>query len=59
MPDEKKEQRPANSILTEEQDALLDLYLHRLDEHFEYLKKAEKAEVEIETLHLKRILSKS
>ncbi|WP_197088700.1 hypothetical protein [Rufibacter radiotolerans] len=44
-------------ILTHEQDALLDLYLSHLDTYFENLKTTEKIQVEIETLHLKRILS--
>jgi hypothetical protein len=44
-------------ILTHEQDALLDLYLSHLDMYFENLKTSEKIQVEIETLHLKRILS--
>ncbi|WP_169788139.1 hypothetical protein [Rufibacter tibetensis] len=46
-----------NGILTQEQDALLDLYLNNLDNFFENQKKAEKLKVEIETLHLKKILS--
>lgn len=45
------------TILTQEQDEVLDLYLKRLDEYLENQKDAEKVEVEIETLHLKRILS--
>ncbi|GAB3195303.1 hypothetical protein ABID22_003638 [Pontibacter aydingkolensis] len=44
-------------ILTAEQEELLDLYLQKLDTFFEELKEAEKTEVAIETLHLKRILS--
>ncbi|QCR21546.1 hypothetical protein C1N53_03755 [Pontibacter sp. SGAir0037] len=46
------------SVLTEEQDALLDLYIQHLDNFFEDIKKSEKIQVEIETLHLKRILKK-
>ncbi len=46
------------SILTNEQDALLDLYIKSLDEFFVRLKDSEKIQVEIETLHLKRILTK-
>lgn len=59
MPEENKQPLPANSILTQEQDALLDLYLNKLDSIFDQLKKSEKVEVEIEIQHLKRILSKS
>jgi hypothetical protein len=44
-------------ILTPEQDALLDLYLKNLDKFFENVKESEKTQVEIETLHLKRLLS--
>ncbi|WP_190300361.1 hypothetical protein [Rufibacter hautae] len=45
------------SVLTQEQDALLDLYLNNLDNFFENQKNAEKIQVEIETLHLKKILT--
>ncbi|WP_187262296.1 hypothetical protein [Pontibacter beigongshangensis] len=45
-------------VLTQEQDALLDLYTQNLDNYFEAVKASEKIQVEIETLHLKRILSK-
>ncbi|WP_210465330.1 hypothetical protein [Rufibacter roseolus] len=44
-------------VLTQEQDALLDLYLNNLDNFFENQKNAEKIQVEIETLHLKKILT--
>ncbi|WP_199688394.1 hypothetical protein [Pontibacter oryzae] len=50
--------RPANSILTEEQEELLDAYLQKLDDIQEQLKLAEKVQVAIETEHLKRILSR-
>lgn len=59
MPDDKQNNVSSSSILTQEQDAILDMYINRLDEFFEHIKKAEKIEVEIETLHLKRILTKS
>lgn len=49
---------PYNSILTEEQDQILDMYIQRMDEYFESIKASEKMEVDIETLHLKRILAK-
>ncbi len=57
MPDDKKQPQP-NSILTKEQEAILDLYVIRLDEIFEELKAADKIQVEIETRHLKKILTK-
>ncbi|QNF33717.1 hypothetical protein HUW51_13670 [Adhaeribacter swui] len=47
-----------NSVLTEEQDLILDMYIQKLDAYFESLKESEKIQVEIETLHLKRILTK-
>ncbi|WP_192821025.1 hypothetical protein [Rufibacter sp. LB8] len=43
--------------LTKDQEALLDLYLQNLDSFLENLKDAEKIQVEIETLHLKKILT--
>ena len=46
-----------DSILSEEQEAILDLYIESLDNYFEELKQSEKTQVEIETLHLKRLLS--
>jgi predicted DNA-binding protein YlxM (UPF0122 family) len=49
---------PPDSLLTPEQEAVLDLYIENLDYIFEEIKEAEKTQVEIETLHLKRILSK-
>lgn len=45
------------SILTQEQEELLDKYLQSLDNYVENLKNSEKIQVEIETLHLKRILA--
>ena len=50
-------QKPLRSILTEEQEALLDRYILRLESKYESLKLAEKIQIEIETEHLKRILS--
>ena len=58
MKDSMKENRSGNEILTKEQEDLLDLYLDKLDYLFEQMKAAEKVQVEIETLHLKKILSK-
>lgn len=45
-------------ILTQEQDALLDMYIERLDNFLNDVKASERIQVEIETLHLKRILTK-
>ncbi|WP_114783796.1 hypothetical protein [Botryobacter ruber] len=45
-------------ILSSEQEALLDLYIQKLDQFFEDVKTSEKIQVEIETLHLKRLLTK-
>jgi hypothetical protein len=55
---EGKEQAPRPGILTPEQEAVLDLYIKHLDTFFEDQKELEKLQVEIETLHLKRILDK-
>ncbi len=49
---------PPDSILTPEQDAILDLYIENLDHFFEEIKESEKTQVAIETQHLKRILSR-
>lgn len=47
-----------HTILTAEQDAILDMYLAKLDDYFKNIKEREKMQVEIETLHLKRLLTK-
>jgi hypothetical protein len=53
-----KQQDPSpHSILTPEQAALLDMYLQNLDNFLENIKTSEKIQVEIETLHLKKILT--
>jgi hypothetical protein len=49
---------PQDSFLTEEQKAILELYIQNLDYFFEQIKESEKTQVEIETMHLKRILSR-
>ena len=49
---------PQQRVLTPEQEALLDLYIQKLDQFFEDVKTSEKIQVEIETLHLKRLLTK-
>ena len=57
-----KEEEQANSaaaeLLTQEQEEVLDLYIQQLDEFYGAIKESEKRQVEIETLHLKRILTK-
>ncbi len=57
-PREKDKEYSPVRILTPEQDALLDLYIKKLDDYLEEVKASEKIQVEIETLHLKRILTK-
>jgi hypothetical protein len=49
---------PQDSFLTEEQKAILELYIQNLDYFFEQIKESEKTQVEIETMHLKRLLSR-
>jgi hypothetical protein len=58
MPDDKKEQGGQQHILSAEQEVLLELYLKNLDDIFKNIQESEIVQVEIETLHLKRILSK-
>jgi hypothetical protein len=57
MPADNNNNRLPDSILSAEQEAILDLYIENLDNFFEEIKQSEKTQVEIETLHLKRILS--
>lgn len=57
-PREKDKEYSPVRILTPEQDALLDLYIQKLDDYLEEVKASENIQVEIETLHLKRILTK-
>lgn len=57
MKEDKQEKAPQDMVLTDEQDYILDLYIANLDNFFEEIKQAEKTQVEIETMHLKRILS--
>lgn len=56
MADKKELQKTSQSILTGEQEALLDLYIQSLDSFREELRASEKIQVEIETQHLKKIL---
>jgi hypothetical protein len=53
-----KEVTQQESILSHDQEAVLDLYIRHLDNIFEEMKLSEKLQVEIETQHLKRILTK-
>lgn len=55
---EKRETGKPKQMLNKEQEELLELYLARLDEYYASLRESEKVQVEIETLHLKRILNK-
>jgi hypothetical protein len=57
MPDNSSTPTSLNGVLTQEQDSLLDLYINNLDNFFENQKNAEKIQVEIETLHLKKLLT--
>ena len=45
-------------VLNQEQEELLDLYIQELDSFYEELRQAEKTAITIETLHLKRILTR-
>ena len=58
MPDPTVIPRQPDRFLTDEQEAILDLYNKRLDEIYHELKESERVQVEIETLHLKKILSR-
>ena len=55
--DADKQPKSLETVLTPEQEEILDLYIESLDNFFEEIKQSEKTQVEIETLHLKRILS--
>ncbi len=57
MTDDKERKQESQPILTGEQEALLDLYIQTLDSFREELKASERLQVEIETQHLKKILS--
>lgn len=54
-PEKTQEEKDAK-LLTSEQEEILDKYLQNLDSLFENMKTSEKIQVEIETLHLKRIV---
>lgn len=58
MDADSKKTIPQETVLTAEQEEILDLYIENLDSFFEEVKHAEKTQVEIETMHLKRLLSK-
>ncbi len=58
MSKEKVLHQPTGSLLNQEQEDLLDLYLQHLDLFYEGLKESDVVQVEIETLHLKKILTK-
>lgn len=56
--DKKEEATNPHRILSSDQEAVLDLYIQHIDNIFEEMKLSEKLQVEIETQHLKRILSR-
>jgi hypothetical protein len=53
----KQEEKADPSLLTPDQAALLDMYIQTLDTYLDNVKASEQIQVEIETLHLKKILS--
>ena len=57
MAEDKAQHNAPQCILTPEQESLLDLYIQNLDGYMEELKAADAIQVEIETQHLKKILS--
>ncbi len=58
MAGNKEVKKNSLAVLTPGQEEVLDLYLQNLDDFYATIKEAEKVQVEIETLHLKRILTK-
>lgn len=59
MMDDKDIRGHGNTILNEEQEAVLDMYLANLDKFLVTIQESENVQVETETLHLKKILTKS
>ena len=57
MAEDKAQHNAPQRFLTPEQESLLDLYIQNLDGYMEELKAADAIQVEIETQHLKKILS--
>ncbi|MFD3001064.1 hypothetical protein ACFS7Z_11865 [Pontibacter toksunensis] len=57
MATEKEQHKTSSRILTEEQEELLDLYIQNLDGYYMELQATDAIQVEIETQHLKKILS--
>ena len=57
MAEDKAQHDTLPRILTPEQEALLNLYIQNLDGYMAELKAADAIQVEIETQHLKKILS--
>lgn len=58
MAEKEPQQATPDNFLNPEQEALLDLYIQNLDSYLAELKASEKIQVEIETQHLKKILTK-
>ena len=59
MMDDKDIRGHGHTILNEEQEAVLDMYLANLDNFLATIQESENVQVETETLHLKKILTKS
>jgi hypothetical protein len=57
MASERERHTTPDNPLTREQEELLNLYIQKLDSCYEQIKNSEKVQVEIETMHLKKILS--
>ncbi len=58
MADSNKRKESGAKVLSREQEVLLETYLESLDDFYSSLQESEKVQAEIETLHLKRILTK-
>ena len=57
MAKDKGQDLQSGKVLDPEQESLLDQYIEHLDVFYEGLKRADAIQVEIETQHLKKILS--
>lgn len=58
MKEEKVQSGIPKKVLTAEQEDILDLYIRNLNAFYTNIRESEKIELEIETLHLKKILTK-
>lgn len=57
MAQQNSSDREKQPLLNTDQEALLDQYILHLDVYFEALRRADAIQVEIETQHLKKILT--